>query len=323
MTQASMSSKRALWSGRQGWWQGWRGLMILASCFVIATMVLAQGGTADAAPIQGVSPRTQFFLGTAVRSFYQFTLLERGDRELRVQAVPLIFSYALRPDATLTFSLPYLDKELELPDGRTLRSSGVGDGRVLGKWTFLRRDAPHARAQAAVFGGLELPSGSDSEREDGVLLPPGLQPGSGSVDGLLGAAFGFTTRRFNVEGGLQWQLNSEANDFRFGNELAYDLALQYSLYPSFPTADRSQLNLTLEFNERHTEKDRLGRHELGNSGGDVILVSPGIQYILNSNLLLEASFQTPIYQELNEDSVDGPDPLRFKYSVLFGFRYIF
>lgn len=282
---------------------------------------------AVADPIQSISPRTQFFLGTAGRSFSRLVNKERGDRDLDVLAIPAIGSYNLKTDATLSLVVPYISKRLKMRNkqGRRiiLDADGIGDMELMGKYRFYRKDVPFGSTLAALIGGLKLPTGSDDEGDEGRRLPPPLQPGSGSVDFKVGLALGKITQHFALEGGILYDLNTEANDFRFGNVLRYDLSFQYQLFPTWPTPYTSQLNLTLELNGESVQKDRQGRNTLGNSGGTTILISPGLQYILTDRFLLEMSLQLPIVQNLNTNVRDGLDPLKTDFSVLFGFRFIF
>ena len=80
-------------------------------------------------------------------------------------------------------------------------SSGFGDVSMLGQYGF------HNNAQtgtsAAVLFGFKAPTGSTNQRDaNGELFEAEFQPGSGSWDALLGAAF--TKRRgrwsFDVSG---------------------------------------------------------------------------------------------------------------------------
>ncbi|MFQ5961198.1 MAG: hypothetical protein ACE5MG_07360, partial [Candidatus Methylomirabilales bacterium] len=240
-----------------------------------------------AAPIFGASPRTQFFLGTAVRSFGQFQRSEGGGRELKVWTAPAIFSYALATDATVNLVVPYQRRHLETPVG-DLDADGIGDITLFGKYRFYRRDLPFGRDQVSFIGGLELPSGSTS-KGPGLKAAPSLQLGSGGVDGIVGIAAGTTRSWYSIEGALRGKINSQAKDFKFGNALLYDLYLAYQTYPEWPTPP-AQLNLSVEFNGRtFADNEREGR-EL-NTGGTVLFISPGIQYIVTGNLLFETGVQ--------------------------------
>lgn len=266
---------------------------------------------AEADPIFGVSPRTQFFSGTAVRSFGLFSRSSDGGTTLETWTIPAIFSYALMTDMTLAVNVPYQFKRLKGPEG-TRETDGIGDVSVEWKYTFIRKDRPFGRTQAAILGGLKFPSG-DFEQD----RPPPLQLGSGSIDGFIGAAVGYTTSHFSIEGGLVYKANSEANDFRFGNVLSYDLHLEYETFPNFPTPGLSQLSFSVAFNGRTVEKDEAFGQEVPGTSGTVVFISPGIQYIVGPTLLFEAGVQVPVIRDLPKGALE-PD-----YTVLFGFRWIF
>lgn len=266
-----------------------------------------------AAPIFGASPRTQFFLGTAVRSFGLYQKSEGGGNELKTWTAPAIGSYALATDATLTLTVPYVNKHLETPTG-TFDASGLGDISLIGKYRFYRRDVPFGRDQAAFIGGLEFPSGSTSEGP-GLKAAPPLQLGSGGVDGIVGVAAGTTRSWYSIEGAVQGKINSEAKDFHFGNVLLYDLYLAYQTYPGWPTPP-AQLNLSVEFNGRTSGDNSVDGINV-NTGGTVLFISPGIQYIVTGNLLFETGVQIPIVKDFPSGALE-PD-----FTVLFGFRFIF
>jgi len=270
-----------------------------------------------AAPIFGASPRTQFFLGTALRSFGQFEKASGGDKELKVWTAPAIFSYALATDATLNLVVPYQRRHLETPKG-DFDADGIGDITLFGKYTFYRRDLPFGRDQLALIGGLELPSGSTSTGP-GLKKAPALQLGSGGVDGIVGIAAGTTRSWYSIEGAVRGKINSEAKDFKFGNVLLYDLYLAYQTYPEWPTPP-AQLNLSVEFNGRTFADNECKGECKGieqNTGGTVLFISPGIQYIVTGNLLFETGVQIPIVKDFPSRRLE-PD-----FTVLFGFRYLF
>ncbi|MFQ5914792.1 MAG: transporter [Nitrospinota bacterium] len=290
-------------------------LCVLAGMTVLLAAVPGWTPTARAAPLFGQTPRTQFFLGTAVRSFGLFQKSSGGGKDLEAWTVPLIGSYALGTDATVSLAIPYVNKRFETPT-RTFRADGPGDLQLTGKYTLFRKDGPFSRLQAAVLGGLKFPTGSNSQGP-GIKAAPPLQLGSGSVDGTVGGAAGYTTMRWSFEGALTYRINSEADDFQFGNVLSYDIYAAYQTYPDWPTPEFSQLNFSLELNGRTRDENEVDGREVPTSGGTVLFLSPGIQYILSGNLLVETGVQVPIYDDFNRAQLE-PD-----YNVLFGFRYLF
>lgn len=287
---------------RRGWLEG----------FLILGLGLlpAQVG---AAPLFGQTARTQFFLGTALRTFGLFQKFEGGGKELKVWTAPAIFSYALATDATLNLVVPYQRRHLKIPAG-DFDAEGIGDITLFGKYRFFRRDVPFGRDQLAFIGGLEFPSGSTT-KGPGLKASPPLQLGSGGVDGILGLAFGHTRSWYSIEGAVQGKLNSEAEGFRFGNVLLYDLYFAYQIYPEWPTPP-AQLNVSVELNGRTFADGEVNGREV-DTGGTVLFLSPGIQYIVNANLLLEGGIQIPILTDFPDGALEP------ELTVLFGFRYIF
>lgn len=281
------------------------GLLVLGLAFLPARVV--------AAPIFGASPRTQFFLGTALRSFALYQKSEGGGNELKVWTAPAIFSYALITDATLNLVVPYQRRHLETPVG-DFDADGIADIILFGKYRFYRRDVPFGRDQISFIGGLELPSGSTS-KGPGIKAAPSLQLGSGGVDGIVGVAAGTTRSWYSIEGAVQGKINSEAQDFKFGNVLLYDLYLAYQTYPEWPTPP-AQLNFSVEFNGRTFGDNEVDGKDL-DTGGTVLFISPGIQYIVTENLLFETGAQIPIVRDFPSGRLE-PD-----FNVLFGFRFIF
>ena len=270
----------------------------------------------EAAPIQGLTPRTQFFLGTAVRNFVKVSRASDGGERLQVVQIPTILNYNLATDAVITLAVPYVIKEKKLVDGSHQDARGVGDIRLFGKYRFYRDDFPRGSKQMAATFGLELPTGATNKTKDGVKLPPPLQLGSGSVDPFFNVAAGWITAFHTVEGGVQFKYNSPHDGFRFGPVFNYDLSYSYSIYPGWPVPN-AQLNLLLEFNGEHREPSTNRSGKVPNSGGDTIFLSPGIQYILFDNALVEASFQYPVVDEENGKQLNQD------YRVLFGFRVLF
>ncbi|MDV2504070.1 MAG: transporter [bacterium] len=300
--------RRAKTLGKQ--WQ--RGMSFLV------LILLLLGPPAWAAPIRGLSPRTTFVEGTVLRTFGEIVHKEGASQELDIYRVPAIGQYQIMPDATIAVLIPYVEKRRKVTSGGTtsVRStSGLGDVRVTGKYRFWHKDVPFGVTQAAVFGGLEVPTGSDSERDNvGALLPISLQLGSGSVDPFVGAAVGRTGRTHSLEGGAQYQINTKGEEFELGDEVRYDLTYQYQIFP--PQIENSQLNLTVELNGKHVEKHELAGRKLNNSGGDTLFVAPGLQFLINT-VIFEGSIQLPIFQDLN-----GTQP-ETDYNVLVGMRYLF
>ena len=280
------------------------------------------------------SARTVDFNGTAFIprfTYFQATKLYDGssrvkdpiDRELRVYQTTLRATYGFHEDFTVAVTLPYVFKEMEARIGGervTRRSDGLGDLTVMGKWRFFKRPELGGTTEMAAFLGAKLPTGADDEHDGGARLPQPLQPGTGSVDGILGAAL---TRlwdggRWLINADIFYKFNSKANDYRFGNVLRFDIGGHFRVYPDrYERYDQMTVNAVLELNGQYAEEDIFDGDHVKTTGGLKLFISPGIQAIVSENLLVEAGVQIPLYRNLN-----GPQ-LAEDFRATFGLRWRF
>lgn len=279
--------------------------------------------TAYSFPINAPNARSLFGGFTLGVFEYRFTRETGAGQELNVSQETLTGVYGAARDLTLGLSLPLVQKELEFETSagtKKIHSSGFGDLSLVGVYRFYRRDVARATTQFSLIGGVKAPTGSTSQSDrDGPSLPGNtrrrlprpLQPGSGSWDGIVGIAGFQNLDRLSFYASVQGKINSEDDNFRFGNNLHYDFTIDYV------TLAERNLFFVLEFNGI-----RAGRHEengskVRNSGGDTLFVSPGIEYLPLPYLILESSVQIPVVQDLN-----GRQPEK-RVSLVFGVRYLF
>lgn len=227
-------------------------------------------------------------------------------------------------------------------------SRGLGDVTVLGQWRFLNNRA--SNTEAAFLFGVKAPTGPTNRFDAlGVLFETEFQPGSGSWDLLLGGAF---TQRFgawsfdaNVLGVIAGR---GAQDTRLGDRFQYNAAVSYRLVGYMPPAEEHRhaalptsamahgpvkhrhahpldtipatpqwtVDAVLELNgEWHDCEDTGGVKDL-NSGGHVLLLSPGLR-IARGAVSGFASIGIPIVNDMN-----GLQS-KTSYRVLGGIAYAF
>jgi hypothetical protein len=206
-------------------------------------------------------------------------------------------------------------------------SSGFGDVTVLGQYRFLNNQA--SRTEAAFLFGVKLPTGA-TDRIDalGELFEAEFQPGSGLTDVMLGAAF---TQRFgawsfdaNVLGVLA---GTGTQDTKLGDRFLYNAAVSYRLVGYAPPEQRASLpssalahgpvphrqahplekipaapqwtvDAILELNgEWHDFETTSGVRD-PNSGGHVLLLSPGLR-IARGAFSGFAAFGIPVVNDMN------------------------
>lgn len=271
---------------------------------------------------QGLLPRLTYVRSTEVYDGDD-RVADPLDREARVCATRVRGVLGLHEDVTVAVNVAYVERRLEMRAGGrrvTLRSAGLGDVSGVAKWRFWKRPEPGETTEAAVLLGAEFPTGRADAEDGGDRLPAPLQPGSGSLDGIAGVAF---TRvwdggRWLVNADTIWKRTTEANDYRFGSVIRFDVGLQYRAVPvRYERYDQFTLNVVLELNVEHAGRDRAEGHRVDGTGGTKWFLSPGVQAIVSDSLLFEAGVQVPVRRDLH-----GPQ-LAEDLRITLGLRWLF
>ena len=243
-----------------------------------------------------------------------------ADRDVEVIGGLSVLAYGVTGDLALFGALPVLDKSLELdtPEGRIERGdTGIGDVRLFGRYTVFQDDAPGRNFRIAPFVGLELPTGDDDEHDGLGRLPQPLQLGSGSWDPFFGVVGTWQTLDYQIDAQASYQVNTEANNFEFGDVLSFDASLQYRLWPrELGPGVPGFLYGVVEANLIHRGKNEIDGRNDPDSGGTSLFLDPGLQYVTR-RWVLEAIVQLPAIQDLNGDA------LKDDYVVRAGFRFNF
>lgn len=311
-----------------------RGYRWLVAAFLATTLLLPDA--ARAFPINAPNARTLFggfSLGSVRLRVTEADTLKQGtssvtdpkDETVTTYEEDLTFVWGATRDLTLGITQPFLQRRLRFdgPDGerQVIAADGPGDLMAVGVYRFFRRDVERSTTQVSLLGGLKLPSGATDIEDSnlprltgsqGTRLPPSLQLGSGSVDGIVGLAGFHNMDRLSFYADVQGKLNTEgAQDFQAGNGVFYDLTADYVLLP------QRNMFVLLELNGISTSRAEQAGRTVRDSGGQLLFISPGLQYLPLPYLILEASVQVPIYRDLNGRQL-APD-----WSVVVGVRYLF
>jgi hypothetical protein len=184
-------------------------------------------------------------------------------------------------------------------------TSGVGDVTVLGQYRFLNNQ-PNGTQAAALFG-VKAPTGrTDLVDPFGEPFEAEFQPGSGSWDGLFGAAFSQRlapswTFHANVLGIIS---GTGVQDTNLGDRFLYNAAVVYRIFGETANEPHSHdthgyahtgdhthkkaaetvrrhahvaLDGMLELNGEWHEKERRAGVVNPNSGGNTMFLSPGLR----------------------------------------------
>ncbi|MGA7178387.1 MAG: hypothetical protein WBX11_02205 [Thiobacillaceae bacterium] len=206
----------------------------------------------------------------------------------RNQYVTLGADYTFNRDWGLNVQLPWIDrKHATLPDGMapadTSSDSSIGDIRVLGRYQGLD--------SVGLMFGIKLPTGKTDVRfASGDALDRSLQPGSGSTDALLGLyRLGTLNRDWDwyVQAIGQAVLSTKSG-YRPGNSLNLNGGLRYM--------ELGALAPQVQLNYRWVHSDKQDGVVDGNTGGEVLYLSPGATYAIGKSTKVYAFVQLPLYQ---------------------------
>lgn len=240
-------------------------------------------------------------------------------REMDVAAVPAVVVYGATAKLALMGVFPYMDKRLAVKStGGLRRASGLGDIMTVGRYELLARSGPGRTTRGAVIAGLKWPSGRSAESDALGVLPPPVQLGSGSYDPILGTVWTGQWLAFQVDADVSYRRNTNADGFKFGDQLEQNVSLQYRLSPRSLAAERlpNFLYGVLEANTICQAKNETGGVTDGDSGGTQMFLTPGLQWVTR-RAVLELAAQLPAAQNLNGTA------LRTNYRLTGGFRLWF
>lgn len=262
----------------------------------VIALALPAPAPANGPPIQSETAFTTGLNGAAVRSFVRVTRRSGKAGEMTALVVPIVVPYeAIDNRLVLGLGLPLLTKTLRMSDG-TERSSGfgIGDLMLFGKVNLFQHDEHQQTLRIAGKVGLTLPTGSTRITDGTGRLPRPLQRGTGTVNPSVLLVATKLWRRFGLNGDVGYTAYPRSGDVDPGDVVSYDIAASFRVLPwVFRRFPDHQINIMLELNGAWQGSTFADDVKDPNSGGNILFVSPGLQYIYDT-LLLEASFQIPV-----------------------------
>ncbi|MFQ5495965.1 MAG: transporter, partial [Phycisphaerae bacterium] len=198
--------------------------------------------------------------------------------------------YNLTPTLQVGVIAPFLAKNMHSNTSDDSQS-GLGDATVFVKKLVVQVDRRGETFRVAVKGSAKLPTGDD----DGPL-----PLGTGSLDYGLSAVAGWIKSRWGLYGEAIYRINTSNDGVDFGDRFGYNAAVGYRLLPTHYTHyPQPQFNLFIELNGSVTRRSNVNGIENPDSGGSILFLSPGVQYVGGRRWLIEASVQAPVF--------DGPN----------------
>ena len=174
------------------------------------------------------------------------------------------------------------------------RTRGIGDLRVVGRWQGLSTPGTVTGLEA----GLVLPTGQFHQKfksgpEQGEEVDRGLQPGTGTVQAVIGA---YHLGALTNELGYFVQVTGQApvnhrDGYKPGSFVQASAALNLTHWRNITP----QLQLSF----RHTAKDSGPNADRPNSGGDQVNLAPGLSAKISSKLVGFSFVELPVYNRVN------------------------
>lgn len=247
---------------------------------------------------------------TAASRFLENGSPAEVEKYTRNNYVTLGVDYNQGPDWGFNVQIPYIDRSHSTlgtasngitpgPGGGQYNShtSSIGDVKVIGRYHGF-----DPQCKLGVLFGVKLPTGSHTETGTStdptahgpVLIDPGLQPGTGSTDVILGAYYNDAINQY-------WSYFAQALFERHvftqagyipGEGYNFNLGLRYTGISGF----RPQMQLNLRHVLRDTGTDPYV--DVFDTGGTLLYISPGVVVPVSSRISVYGFVQLPVYQDV-------------------------
>lgn len=248
-----------------------------------------------------------------------------GTESNRTREVSLFASWAPTSRITLAARLPYKWIRIRetAEDGHpeaTLRNQGLGDLSLFGTAVLWRNRSVLPSTWLEGRALLELPTGEDDKKVDG-LEDPHLQPGTGSWDWGLGLAGSHHMERGALYGSVFYRFNNEGSfDYQYGDVFLATLAFTSSPVELGGLTGRRNLRIGSELNFRYAGYDESHGARYADSGGSIFYLSPFVSLSLFPGTEVHSpSLLLSIRQPLGSGSLHGNQEEHAVYSL--GFRW--
>lgn len=229
-------------------------------------------------------------------------LLESNQRERISQSILLETSYGVSNRFSFSTIFSFIRQQRTIKENNIdkLTAQGLGDLVLIGKYNII----PFSITNPTLLSlglGIKIPIGKSELKNNEILIPADMHPGSGSWDFLLTALLQKNNLIINdliFSSSVSYKLNggyrrfgSQNQSYKFGNELILLTGISYPF--------ESIIDLTLMVKYRNTSNDIFGNSSLPNTGGNWFYFVPNILLHLSNQLSFKISSELPFYRKVN------------------------
>ena len=285
---------------------------------------------------QGISPLEMG--GSAVRYDARYTELSR--EYVNGTRVPnstnttetyftnqMSFTYRVATGLSATLIVPYAHKSESSIDPEagpsSISNSGTGDISLLGRYNLLADHKFGDIRILSVTAGVKFANGNTALAEGDEPADADLQLGTGTTDFMAGVGYliGFDEWSIgaNMLAGIRG-FGSGANGHVYGINLNYDITARYRVYQDDATtssAIQPAIFGALALRGEWRGYELQDGQRIGDSGGDVTYIAPGMQVFFTPTISFDATVWVPFIHALNGDQVAET------VKVLAGLQYVF
>ncbi|MEM6298207.1 MAG: hypothetical protein AAF740_05900 [Bacteroidota bacterium] len=239
--------------------------------------------------------------------------LENGFTKRQTTSTLLQVSRRFKERWQATLIASWVGQEVEASN--TLSSSGIGDMIILGQYQFLQSD----KTNLFLGGGLKIPIGATQNEENGLLLAPDLQPGTGSWD-ALGNLIWLQNRIFkdflDIQTVLTYRKTTATE--RFNNTQSYRFGDEFLWQSVFSQTFSGKVGLVTPFiltRFRHTRPDERNEQTAFNTGGTWLNLGTGLSWQFTPTVGLQATGMLPVYRHLEGTQLTSSYRLNFALNI--------
>ena len=229
------------------------------------------------------------------------TVGQPGINEHEIDEKRVTYSLSYSPSEKWTFlaALPVVQKEVRRFDLSTEKASGVGDADLTAKWYVNYEQRLMEPDLWGMQFGLRVPT-STEQKSNGVPITFDAQPGAGATIPSIGLWYGRFAMPwfFYASANYQHAVTTGYQGYDAGDVLLATAYTQYALEYKFA--------LTFSLDARSKKKDHYFGVPDPDSGGLLIMATPGLVWTPVTDLVVNLTVQIPAVENLNGYQKEKP-----------------